>query len=90
MHSLETNSDGVFNHNIVLSYPLHIVVGVVVMRLRGHLVGVTAQAVRAQRGRVREALVAPLARQRLVARVSVHVNLITKFDNYIFIKLTCF
>ena len=28
-----------------ISYPLHIVVWIVIVRLRGHLVGVTAQAV---------------------------------------------
>lgn len=51
-------------------------VGLLVLRLR-HLVRMAAHAVRAQRGRVREPLVAPLARQRLVSRVRVKVHLST-------------
>lgn len=66
------------------------------MRLR-HLVGVAAQAVRAERGRVREALVAPLASQRLVARVRVHVHLhntysadlLNQYIIIIYIEINC-
>lgn len=59
-----------------VGYLRHGDVRVVGAVLRRHLVGVAAQPVRAQRGRVREALVAPLARQRLVARMRVHMNLV--------------
>lgn len=46
--------------------------------LRRHFVGVAAQPVRAQSRRVRKPLIAPLASQRLVARVRVQVNLYSK------------